>query len=41
MNLNSKKEMMNQILNGTDKLYDSRIFTAPYKDFLEYLENDN
>ncbi|WP_312060874.1 protein kinase domain-containing protein [Anaerotignum sp.] len=33
-----KNEMINEILTGKVELYDARVFTAPYKDFLEYLE---
>lgn len=37
----TQKSMIDDILEGTSEFYDARIFTAPYKDFLEYLESVN
>lgn len=39
--LDTKRRMMNEIKVGKVNLYDARVFTAPYKDYLEYLEYTN
>ncbi|WP_017209341.1 protein kinase domain-containing protein [Clostridium beijerinckii] len=39
--LDVQRKMMDEISSGKVEFYDARIFTAPYKDYLEYLESVN
>lgn len=39
--LDIQRKMMDEVESGKLKFYDARIFTAPYKDYLEYLEFAN